>query len=136
MIIQDSLLWKVLRTGVRLFEEGVVIMANSFNEMTAAVDRVADSVRAVADAIANPAVDNNDQAVIDDLTSRLNSAADALDAATSAENAEDAGSAGLGRVGTTGTTTSTDVGGSTNDTSTPNPALVEESTSPMGGDVA
>jgi hypothetical protein len=125
MTIQDSLLYRVLRTGVRLFEEGVVIMANSFNEMTAAVDRVAASVRSVADAIANPAVDNNDQAVIDDLTSRLNSAADALDAATSAENAEDAGSAGA----TSGTSTTG------TPTATPNPAPVEESTSPMGGDV-
>lgn len=66
-------------------------MANNFSNMDAAINRVADEVRAVAEAIANPAVDNNDQEVIDGLTARLDAAADALEVAREAENAEDAG---------------------------------------------
>lgn len=64
-------------------------MANSFNSLSAAVDRVSASVEAVAEAIRNPAVDNNDQAVIDDLAGRLEAAAAALDSAVDAEKAED-----------------------------------------------
>lgn len=68
-------------------------MANNFERLEAAVSRVADEVQAVAEAIANPAVDNNDQEVIDDLSSRLEAAADSLRSATEAENAEDGMSA-------------------------------------------
>jgi hypothetical protein len=68
-----------------------IIMANNFERLEGAVSRVADEVEAVAQAIANPSVDNNDQAVIDDLSSRLEAAADSLRSATEAENAEDSG---------------------------------------------
>ena len=80
-ILISYLIWKVNK------------MANSFEGLEAAASRIADEVAAVAEAIANPAVDNNDQEVIDDLTARLNSAADALRSATEAENAEDGASA-------------------------------------------
>jgi len=70
-------------------KEGFRSMANNFDELKAAVAAVEAGIRSVADAIANPAVDNNDQAVIDQLSGQLKIAADALAAATAAENAED-----------------------------------------------
>jgi len=102
----DSLTGALWHIGEAI-EKGTKRMANNFEQLTAAVDRVSKQVeliggdvRAVADAIANPAVDNNSQPVIDDLTGRLNAAGDALDSAstalasaTEAENAEDAGPA-------------------------------------------
>lgn len=71
--------------------EGIKSMSNNFDALSAALAGVEDGIRSVAEAIANPAVDNNDQATIDGLTARLTAAADALAAATAAENAEDAG---------------------------------------------
>jgi gamma-glutamylcysteine synthetase len=64
-------------------------MANDFSRLTTAVQVVADNVAAVAEAIRNPAVDNNDQAVIDDLAGKLEAAANALGEAFLAEQAED-----------------------------------------------
>lgn len=64
-------------------------MANNFERLSSAVQSVADRVEDVAEAIRNPAVDNNDQAVIDDLAGRLESAAAALDTAVAEERAED-----------------------------------------------
>jgi hypothetical protein len=71
--------------------KGIQSMSNNFEALSAALAGVEDGIRSVAEAIANPAVDNNDQATIDGLTARLNAAADALAAATAAEDAEDAG---------------------------------------------
>jgi len=81
------------RRLIKLMEEGNEIMANNFDRLNAAVQSVADNVLDVAEAIRNPAVDNNDQEVIDELAGRLEDAASALDAATAEENAEDAGPA-------------------------------------------
>ena len=78
-------------THAKVTKEGFSRMANNFAALTAAVDAVAAEISAVAAAIANPAVDNNDQPTIDALTARLTAAADALKAATAAENAEDGG---------------------------------------------
>lgn len=64
-------------------------MANNFEALVAAVDGVEAGIRAVAEAIANPATDLNDQPTIDALTGRLVAAADALAAAKAAEDAED-----------------------------------------------
>jgi hypothetical protein len=87
----------VLLRIAEALEEGNYIMADNFDRMTKAVDRVANEVQAVADAIRNPAVDNNNQAVIDELAGRLEGAADALESATNEENAEDAGSTQVGK---------------------------------------
>lgn len=72
-----------------VMKEGFKRMANDFTGLKAALASVEDGIRSVAAAIANPAVDNNDQAVIDGLTAQLSAAADALAAATAAEVAED-----------------------------------------------
>lgn len=64
-------------------------MANDFTGLKTALDEVVAGINSVAAAIANPAVDNNDQAVIDGLTTQLQAAAAALSAATAAEVAED-----------------------------------------------
>lgn len=64
-------------------------MANNFAALSAAIDAVVAGIQEVRDAIANPAVDKNDQTVIDGLTARLTDAAAALSAAVSEENAED-----------------------------------------------
>lgn len=72
-------------------KEGFRHMANDFTGLKAALAAVEDGIRSVAAAIANPAVDKNDQTTIDGLTAQLTAAADALAAATAAENAEDAG---------------------------------------------
>jgi hypothetical protein len=69
--------------------KGFELMANDFSGLKAALDAVVAGINSVAAAIANPAVDNNDQAVIDSLTSQLQAAAAALSAATAAEVAED-----------------------------------------------
>lgn len=84
--------------------KGFKLMANDFSGLKAALDAVVEGINAVAAAIANPAVDNNDQAVIDSLTTQLQAAASALSAATAAEVAED---------GTTVTPTPADGSGST-----------------------
>jgi hypothetical protein len=76
-----------LNTIVQL--KGIKQMANDFTGLSAALDAVVAGIQEVAAAIANPAVDNNDQAVIDGFTAKLTAAADALKAATAAENAED-----------------------------------------------
>jgi hypothetical protein len=69
--------------------EGLLIMANNFSGLSAALDAVVAGIQEVAAAIANPAVDNNDQAVIDGFTAKLTAAADALKSATAAEVVED-----------------------------------------------
>jgi hypothetical protein len=69
--------------------KGFELMANDFTGLKAALDEVVAGINSVAAAIANPAVDNNDQAVIDGLTTQLQAAAAALSAATAAEVAED-----------------------------------------------
>jgi hypothetical protein len=74
-----------------LILKGTFVMANNFSRLNDAVTSVANEVAAVAAAIRNPASDNNDQAVIDDLSTRLESAAEALRSATQEENDEDAG---------------------------------------------
>jgi cell division GTPase FtsZ len=84
LIINLTILNKVLSKG---FND----MANNFAALSAAIDAVVAGIQEVAAAIANPAVDNNDQTVIDGFTAKLTAAADALKAATAAENAEDTG---------------------------------------------
>lgn len=69
--------------------KGFKLMANDFTGLKAALEAVQAGILSVAAAIANPAVDNNDQAVIDGFTAQLKAAADALAAATAAEVAED-----------------------------------------------
>ena len=64
-------------------------MANDFSRLTTAVQVVADNVAAVAEAIRNPAVDNNDQAVIDNLAGKLEAVVNVLGEAFIAEQAED-----------------------------------------------
>lgn len=64
-------------------------MSNNFDALTAAVSAVEDGIRAVAEAIANPATDLTDQPTIDALSARLVAAADALAAAKAAEDSED-----------------------------------------------
>ena len=66
-------------------------MSNNFDRMNAAVEAVGAAVLDVATAIRNPAVDKNDQATIDALSTKLEAAAAALAVATADENAEDAG---------------------------------------------
>ena len=66
-------------------------MSNDFTKLTAAIDDVAGKIVDVAQAIRNPEVNNNDQATIDAMATRLEAASAALLAATAAENAEDAG---------------------------------------------
>lgn len=63
-------------------------MSLDLSALKAAVDTVATNILAVSSAIANPAVDNNDQQIIDELTTRLNNSAAALQAAVDEENAE------------------------------------------------
>lgn len=84
--IADAILFHAL-----VNEEGNTLMANNFERLSAAVAAVADGVLAVAEAIRNPAVNKNDQAVIDALAGSLESAAAGLAAAVVAENEEDAG---------------------------------------------
>jgi uncharacterized membrane protein len=64
-------------------------MAINFERLTAAVDRISQEVTEVVEIIKNPAVDNNDQMVIDDIAGRLEGAADALDAVAEETNAEE-----------------------------------------------
>jgi hypothetical protein len=80
---------KELYHRVLILEKGFIVMANDFSGLDAALAGVEEAIREVAAAIANPAVDNNDQAVIDAITARLGAAADALGAAKAAEDAED-----------------------------------------------
>ncbi len=68
-------------------------MSNDFTRLQGAVTLVATAVTAVAAAIRNPAIDNNDQSVIDTLAGQLEAAAAVLGVATEEENAEDAGTA-------------------------------------------
>lgn len=63
-------------------------MAMNFERLTAAVDRISSEVTEVVEMIKNPAIDNNDQAVIDDIAGRLEGAADALDAVADESDAE------------------------------------------------
>lgn len=69
--------------------KGFKRMANDFSGLKTALEAVQAGILSVAAAIANPAVDNNDQTVIDGFTAQLKAAADALAAATAAEVAED-----------------------------------------------
>jgi hypothetical protein len=80
---------KDLYQRVTLLEKGFIVMANDFSALDAALAGVEQAIRDVAAAIANPAVDNNDQATIDAITARLGAAADALAAAKAAEDVED-----------------------------------------------
>lgn len=64
-------------------------MSNDFSRLNAAVTLVSVNVAAVAEAIRNPQIDNNDQAVIDALAGQLEAAASILSSATVEENAED-----------------------------------------------
>lgn len=66
-------------------------MSNDFARLNDGMTALTDAVSAVAAAIRNPGVNNNDQAVIDDLAGRLEAAVSALGEATAAEDAEDAG---------------------------------------------
>jgi hypothetical protein len=68
-------------------------MANNFDRLVAAIDAVSAGIAAVAEAIRNPAVDNNDQVVIDELAGRLEASAALLSAALADEQAEDGGAA-------------------------------------------
>jgi hypothetical protein len=76
-------------THAKVIKEGNIHMANNFSALTAAIDAVLGGIQEVAAAIANPAVDKNDQATIDALTAKLTTAAAALQSAVVAENAED-----------------------------------------------
>lgn len=69
--------------------EGMILMSNNFERLNAAVTLVGLNVAAVAEAIRNPAIDNNDQAVIDALAGQLEAAASILAAAKVEEDAED-----------------------------------------------
>lgn len=80
---------KSLTEDILLLQKGFLVMANDFSALDAALAGVEEAIREVAAAIANPAQDNNDQAVIDAITARLGAAADALAAAKTAEDAED-----------------------------------------------
>lgn len=90
-----------------IMKKGFQDMANDFSGLNSALDAVVAGIQEVAAAIANPAVDNNDQTVIDGLTAKLTAAADALKAATAAEVAED---------GTVATPAPTDGSGSSDPT--------------------
>ncbi len=69
--------------------EGMLNMANNFEGLVAAIGEVEAGIAEVVAAINNPAVDNNDQEVIDGLTARLTGLVPVLDAAEATENAED-----------------------------------------------
>jgi hypothetical protein len=91
---KKSLLWAFVDAYLYhtdTLRKGIDIMANSFERLSAAADRIADEIQSVADAIRNPAVDNNDQAQIDELAGRLEGAADSLAGLAEEERAEDAG---------------------------------------------
>lgn len=56
-------------------------MAEDFTGLNAAVDKVVGLINEAITILQNPQTDNNNQSVIDAITLRLNSAADALGAA-------------------------------------------------------
>lgn len=56
-------------------------MAEDFTGLNAAVDKVVELINEAITILQNPQTDNNNQSVIDAITLRLNSAADALGAA-------------------------------------------------------
>ena len=89
-----ALLTDVTWYQTNILEEILDMAKNNFDRLAQAVQSVADRVDEVAAAIRNPSVDNNDQAVIDDLAGRLEAASDALDTAVAEENTEDAGTGG------------------------------------------
>lgn len=84
LLIAEAILFNTF-----VLKKGFENMANDFSGLSSALDAVVAGIQEVAAAIANPAVDNNDQTVIDGLTAKLTAAADALKAATAAEVAED-----------------------------------------------
>jgi len=62
-------------------EEDMLRMAEDFTGLNAAVDKVVELINEAITILQNPQTDNNNQSVIDAITLRLNSAADALGAA-------------------------------------------------------
>lgn len=62
-------------------ERILIIMAEDFSKLAAAVALVGSEIDAVVTELQNPAVDNNNQATIDALTSKLTDAASALGSA-------------------------------------------------------
>lgn len=60
------------------FMEGITIMSNDFTALSAAIDNVTAEIAAAVAILSNPAVDNNDQSVIDALTAKLTGAASTL----------------------------------------------------------
>lgn len=62
-----------------------------FTRLNAALDSIATEIAALAEAIRNPATDNNDQTQVDDLAGRAEAAAAALQGLKVEEDAEDTG---------------------------------------------
>jgi hypothetical protein len=74
--VQDTeeMVFELFKLTLKGFER----MANDFSGLNAAVEKVAELIAEAVTILTNPATDNNDQAVIDAITVRLNGAAAAL----------------------------------------------------------
>lgn len=92
---------------IRDLEEGFVVMAEDFSNLSAAVERAVSLINEAVTILKNPATDNNNQSVIDALTLRLTGAADALAGAEPAAAPAPA-AAPVEAPATTDTATSTD----------------------------
>lgn len=66
-----------------------IILANDFSRIFAGLTAVGAGLTDLAAAIRNPAVDKNDQAVIDDIATQLEAIAASLPGLVAEENAED-----------------------------------------------
>jgi hypothetical protein len=80
-------------------ERILIIMAEDFSKLTAAVDTVVTEITAVVQELQNPATDNNNQSTIDSLTSRLETAAASLASAVPAGSSTGSGSDTSGATG-------------------------------------
>lgn len=69
--------------------ERMIILSNDFSRITAAVTALGAGLVSLAAAIRNPAVDNNDQAVIDEIAGSLEAMAAGLPGLIAEEDAED-----------------------------------------------
>lgn len=77
-------------------ERILIIMAEDFSNLSAAIDTVTTEIAEAVAILQNPAVDNNNQATIDQLTAKLTGASGALGGAlpASASSGTTTGSAG------------------------------------------
>jgi hypothetical protein len=75
--VEEKALSLIIRALIRI-ERKLNLMANDFSQLTAVIDNVVAEIAEVVAILQNPAVDNNDQAIIDALVAKLNPAASSL----------------------------------------------------------